>query len=91
MSKNLAFCYAVLLKNPQTITAQVALVADERRSEIEALMKDLGAVPQADLRWRWQNLRKTEIEITTRDCIERYGHEFRAFSPRLQNWLSQAF
>lgn len=91
MSETFGFCYAAVMKHPQTLTAQLALLPEERRYNIEALMKELSALTQADLRQRWQRLRKAEIEALTRDCIGRYGREFRNFSPLLRTWLGQAF
>jgi hypothetical protein len=91
MPENLGFCYAALLKNPQTIDAQLALLPDERRSQIQMLMKELGTLPKADLRQRWEKMRKTEAKAKKSALVERYGSEFRTFSPRLQTWLAQAF
>ena len=86
-----SFCYVALLKNPKTLAAQLALLTDERRSEIEGRMNELRILPEADLRRRWQELRRAEAEAKTRDCLQRYGAGFRTFSPRLKFWLCQAF
>ena len=86
-----SFCYAALLKNPKTLAAQLALLTDERRSKIGALINELRVLPEADRRRRWQGLRRAEAEAKTRDCLEQYGAGFRTFSPRLKIWLCQAF
>jgi hypothetical protein len=86
-----SFCYVALLKNPQALAAQLALLSAERRTEIESLRNDLRVLSEAELRTRWQRLRHAEAQAKMRDCLERYGTRFKAFSPRLQIWLSQAF
>jgi hypothetical protein len=84
-----SFCYAALLKNPKTLAAQLALLTDERRSKIEALMDELRVLTEADRRRRWKGLRRAEAEAKMRDCLQRYGTGFRAFSPQLKIWLCQ--
>lgn len=84
-----SFCCVALLKNSKTVAAQLALLTDERHSQIETRMNELRMLSEADLRLRFRELRHTEAQAKMRDRLERYGAGFRAFSPRLQIWLCQ--
>ena len=87
--------YIIILAAESRSKALLALLPEERRSEIEAIQKDwkesTPAASQMDVKRRLETVRSGQLAARWKAVEERTGLALHQISPRLRSWLARPF
>jgi len=84
------FCYFGLLKGPGQLAAAAALLPDEERAKVEALLAKLEKVAEADMKKRWMERRESEIRAIRKAANSRAGGLLERLPPLIQRQVLDA-
>ena len=86
-----AFAYALILRGVKLGNELTALLSQERRTEVQAVLEKAKEMSQAEVREQLKQLRNDRI-ITQRESVgKRIGLDLGRVSPELRAWLARPF
>jgi hypothetical protein len=86
-----AFAYALLLRGGETKDQLIALLSQDRRAEVQAVLEKAKELPPEEIRIQLKNLRDEHLNRERVSAKKRIGLQAAQVSPKLYAWLSRAF
>lgn len=85
-----AFGYVLLLRGAEA-QDKLALLSEERRADVQAVLEKAKDLPPEQIRTQLKELRHEELDRQREYAKNRIGRHIDRVSPRLHAWLTQPF
>jgi DNA-binding transcriptional ArsR family regulator len=86
-----AFAYVLLLRKAAAIDELLALLAEERRVEVQSILEKMKGLPPEQIGAHLRKLREQQIMRQRQNVKERIGLKADHVAPKLYSWLTRPF
>lgn len=85
------FAHVLVLRGTKFENELMALLPEERRTEVQAVLDKVKEMPPAEVRLQLKKLRDDEINRQRESTRSRIGFQPDRVSPKLSAWLTRPF
>jgi hypothetical protein len=85
------FAYVLVLRGKKYENELMALLSEERRTEVQAVLENVKAMSPAEIRLQLKQLRDDQINRQRESARSRIGFQLDRVSPKLSAWLTRPF
>lgn len=86
-----AFAYLLLLRGAEAKDQLMALLSEERRADVQAVLEKSQDLPREQIRAQLKDLRHDQLNRQRESAKRRIGLHVDHVSPRLYSWLTRPF
>jgi hypothetical protein len=86
-----AFAYVLVLRGVTTKNELLALLSEERRTDVEAVLEKVKELPPEQIRTQLKNLRCDQLSRQREEAKKRIGSQVDHVSPKVYAWLTRPF
>lgn len=83
------FCFIALMRGRGSLDNILKLMPERRRTAIQALLKQMADVPEADLRARWKQMRQSETDELCRRAAQEAGLRLDLMPAFVRDWIGE--
>ena len=85
------FAYVLALRGTEFENELMALLSEERRREVQAVLEKAKEMSPAEVRLQLRQLREDQFKHHRESARSRIGFQFDRVSPKLRAWLTRPF
>lgn len=87
----IAFAYALVLRGAKVENELMAMLSQERRTEVQAALQKAKEISLAEIRLQLKQLRDDQLNRQRESARGRVGPQLDRVSPKLRAWLTRPF